>query len=25
VLRDALAKEPTNVAALDLQRQIGTQ
>ena len=25
VLRDALAKEPTNVAALDLQKQIGTQ
>jgi len=25
VLRDALAKEPTNVAALDLQKQIGAQ
>jgi O-antigen ligase/Flp pilus assembly protein TadD len=25
VLRDALAKDPTNTAALDLQKQIGTQ
>jgi len=25
VLRDALAKDPTNAAALDLQKQIGAQ